>query len=173
MLMKKAVTWIVVADGARARIVRQTGVGRPLEAVPGQEFLNPERGPTRELGTDKPGRSFDSRGGQRHSMEEVDWHRFEKKKFAKTIAERLDQAAEARAFDRLVLVAPPDTLGDLRAEIGKHGSAKIAAEVAKDLTGIPMSQLANHLGSAVRIAAQEGPRIHTARRAETGPTREE
>jgi hypothetical protein len=45
--------------------------------------------------------------------------------------------------------------------------------VAKDLTGIPMSQLANHLGSAVRIAAQEGPRIHTARRAETGPTREE
>jgi protein required for attachment to host cells len=172
MLMKKAITWIVVADGSRAHIIRQNGVGKPLEAVPGQEFLNPEPGKTREIGTDKPGRTFDStRVGHRHGMEEVDWHRFEKKKFAKSIAERLDHAAEAKAFDKLVLVAPPDTLGDLRAELGKHGTAKITAEVGKDLTSVPVSNLADHLSDIIRVAEQEGPRVHTARRAESGITK--
>jgi protein required for attachment to host cells len=173
MLMKKAVTWIVVADGARARIVRQSGVGKPLEAVPGQEFVNPEQGRTREIGTDKPGRTFDStRVGHRHGMDEVDWHRFEKKKFAKSIAEHLERAAQAKAFDRLVIVAPPDTLGDIRAEIGKHGTAKIAAEVPKDLTNAAITDLPGHLGDAVRVAEQEGPRVHTARRAESGVTKD-
>jgi len=153
MLMKKAVTWIVVADGARARIVRQTGAGKPLEALPGKEFLNPEPERTRELGTDKPGRVFESaRLGHRHGVEQVDWHRFEKKKFAKSIAEHLEQAAEAKAFDKLVLVAPPETLGDLRANLGKHGTAKIGGEVAKDLTNVAVTDLAAYLGDTIRVA---------------------
>lgn len=174
MLMKKAVTWIVVADGARARIIRQDGVGKPLEAVPGQEFLNPEPQRTRDLGTDKPGRAFDStRLGHRHGVEQVDWHRFEKKKFAKSIAEHIERAAEAKAFDRLVLVAPPETLGELRANLGKHGTAKIAGEIAKDLTGMAVAELAPCLGDAVRVAERERPPVHTARRGESGLARDE
>mgnify|MGYP003705265367 FL=1 len=107
MLMKKTVTWVVVADGARAHIARQPSTGQPLESVAGEDFVNPSHGRTRDIGTDKPGRVMDStHGGHRHAVEQIDWHRFEKKKFAKSIAEHLEQAAEAKAFDRLVLVAP-------------------------------------------------------------------
>lgn len=152
MLMKKAVTWIVVADGARAHIVRQIGTGTPLQSVPGQDFINPEPQRTRARGTDRPGRAFDSAGvGHRHGVEQVDWHRFEKKKFARSIAEHLEHAAEARAFDKLVLVAPPETLGEIRANLGKHGNARVGGQVAKDLTQVPVPDLAGHLGNAVRV----------------------
>jgi protein required for attachment to host cells len=155
MLLKKAVTWIVVADGARALVVRQTGAGAPLEPVPGHEFVNPSQERTRDLGTDRPGRVTESNlPGQRHAIEpRIDWHRFEKKKFARSIAERLEASAETKAFDRLVLVAPPETLGELRANLGKHGAAKVAGEVAKDLTQIGVSDLPDHLGGIVRVNA--------------------
>jgi protein required for attachment to host cells len=155
MVLKKAVTWIVIADGNRAHVVRQVGVGKPLEAVPGEDFLNPEPQRTRDLGTDKPGRAFDSNGlGQRHGYEQIDWHRFEKQKFAKTIAEHLERAAETKAFDKLVLVAPPEILGELRANLGKHGMAKIAGTIGKDLTHVPIPGLAEHLDGTVRVVAQ-------------------
>ena len=156
MLMKKATTWIVVADGARAHIVRQTGAGAPLESVPGEDFVNPSHGRTSDMGGDKPGRVADStRLGTRHAIDQVDWHRFEKKKFAKSIAERLEKAAEAKSFDKLVLVAPPETLGELRANLGKHGTAKVASEIPKDLTHVPVPELAPHLGDAVRVNGRE------------------
>ncbi|MGE5540377.1 MAG: host attachment protein [Gemmatimonas sp.] len=154
--MPKTVMWIVVADGAKAHIVRQPRTGAPLEAVPGADFVNPETGRTRELGTDKPGRSIDSMGGGRSSMENVDWHRYEKKRFAHGIAERLETAAETDAFHKLVLVAPPETLGEMRLKLGKHAKAKVCAEIAKDLTGVAMADLANHLGDVVRVAEKRG-----------------
>lgn len=155
MLLKKAVTWIVVADGARAQIVRQAGVGAALEPVPGQEFVNPSPERTRDLGTDRPGRTADSvHSGHRHAMEpRVDWHQQEKKRFAKTIAERIERSAEAKGFDRLVLVAPPETLGELRANLGKHASARLDGEVPKDLTQVTVGELADHLIGVVRVAS--------------------
>ena len=154
MLMPKVVTWVVIADGARARIVRQIRAGRALEALPEHAFANPAPQRTRELGTDRPGRTADSsRVGHRHGLEQVDWHRYEKKKFARSIAGRLEQAAEAGAFDRLVLAAPPETLGELRANLGKHGQARIAGTVAKDLTQIPIDALPPHLDGAVKVVA--------------------
>lgn len=152
MLLKKAVTWIVVADGARAQIVRQAGVGAALEPVPGQEFINPSQERTRDLGTDRPGRSADS-GGNRHGMKETDWHQQGKRRFARTIAERLERRAEAKAFDRLVLVAPPETLGELRANLGKHASARLGGEIPKDLTQVTVGELADHLLGVVRVAS--------------------
>jgi protein required for attachment to host cells len=150
--MPKTVTWIVIADGARARVVRQARTGAPLEPVPGQEFINPQTGPTRELGTDKPGRSIDSMGGGRSSMENVDWHRFEKKRFAHAVAEHLELAAEGDSFQKLVLVAPPETLGEMRSKLGKHANAKIYAEIAKDLTAVGVADLASHLDGTIRVA---------------------
>lgn len=152
MQIKKAVTWIVVADGARAHVVRQTGAGAALESVPGEEFVNPSHGRTSDLGGDKPGRVADSSHlGTRHAIEQVDWHRFEKKKFARSVAEHIERAAEAKSFDKLVLVAPPETLGELRAHLGKHGTAKVTSEIAKDLTHVPVDQIASHLGDAVKV----------------------
>jgi protein required for attachment to host cells len=152
MLQPKRTTWVVVADGARAFIVANRGPGTGLSPVPGtaREHGTPK---TSELGSDRPGRSFNSdQSGLRHGMEpRVDWHQFEKQKFAHSIARLLDDARNRRAFDRLVLVAPPETLGELRAKLDKHTQALVAGEIAKDLTRHMIEDLPQHLDGVLKV----------------------
>jgi protein required for attachment to host cells len=152
MLQPKRTTWVVVADGARAFIVTNRGPGTGLSPVPGttRAHATPR---TTELGTDRPGRSFNSdQSGLRHGMEpRVDWHQYEKQKFAHGIAKLLDEARTRRAFDHLVLVAPPETLGELRAKLDKHTQALVSAEIAKDLTHHMIEDLPNHLNGVLKV----------------------
>ncbi len=150
MLHPKRTTWVVVADGARAFIVANNGPGTGLVPVLTRSHPTPK---TSDLGSDKPGRSFSTaRSGLRHAMApRADWHQFEKHKFAQGIAELLDDGRNRQAFDRLVLVAPPETLGELRSSLDKHTQAMITGEVAKDLTKHPMEDLSSHLEDMVRL----------------------
>jgi protein required for attachment to host cells len=52
----------------------------------------------------------------------------------------------ARQFDRLVLVAPAQFIGDLRDELPKDLKAKIDREITADLTKTPRHQLHSQLG---------------------------
>lgn len=139
-------TWILVCDGARGRIFANYGPGTGLTVVTAAE--HPEsHGHTRDLGADRPGRSFDSSGsGGRHAMEPpVDWHQFEKTKFAKEMAAVIDKAAVAAQFDWLVVVAPPHVLGDLRKTLHSRSKAFLKGELDKDLTHLDGDALAAHL----------------------------
>lgn len=143
--MKKRITWILVADGTRARIFRNEGPQKGLQPALDRDFASPAP-PTRALGADRPGRVQESASSERHAMvPRVDWHRFEKEKFAKSMARIVDEAAERGAFDRLVLVAPPRTLGDLRSALGPRARALVTAELDKDLTHVTPSELPDHL----------------------------
>ena len=85
--MKKTRTWILVADGARARILQSEGWGTGLTPVAGQarRMTNP---PTREQVSDRPGRVQESASGTRHAIApRVDWHRYEKHLFAGELAQ--------------------------------------------------------------------------------------
>lgn len=116
-----------------------------------REFVG-VKAPTREIGADKPGRAFESADGSRHAMEpRVDWHRFEKSQFARKMADVLERAATRQAFDRLVLVAPPQTLGDLRAALGRQARDRLSGELNKDLTQVAIHDLPAHLGEVVRL----------------------
>lgn len=144
-------TWVLVCDGAKARIFANTGPGTGLALVTGAE--HPEsRLHTRDIGTDQPGRSFDSSGQGRHAMEPpVDWHRFEKTRFAGEMAAIIDGAAKADRFDRLVVTAPPQVLGDLRKALGKHARDRVVGELDKDLTHLEPNALAPHLRDWVKV----------------------
>ncbi len=158
MPYRETTTWILIADGARAQIIANEGPGKGLKTIPGRAYQGAANLPTREMVSDKPGRTYD-RGGTggwtatgRHAMEpRTDWHRFEKERFARAMAKVLDKASGANAFDRLVLVAPPQTLGELRIALKKRTSARITAELAKDLTNVPIHDLAGHLGGVVAL----------------------
>jgi protein required for attachment to host cells len=116
-----------------------------------REFVG-SHAPTRELGTDKPGRTFESADGSRHSLEQrVDWHRAEKHQFARKMAGFLERAACRRAFERLVLVAPPQALGDLRAALGRRARERLSGEPNKDLTNVALHDLPNHLSELLRL----------------------
>lgn len=142
--MKKIVTWILIADGARARILRSDGRGSPLIPVVGEiEGDNRRAG---EIGVERPGRAYDPSGAGRHAMEpRVDWHELEKHQFAKYLAAHLSKSAQKKAFGRLALVAPAKVLGDLRAALSKQATELVIAELSKDLTGIPDRELPTHL----------------------------
>jgi protein required for attachment to host cells len=147
--MQKKVTWILVADGARARVLMNDGVGKGLQPTVGGEMAHALPA-TRDMGTDRPGRTQQRGTSGRHALQpHVDWHRFEKEKFSKEIALLLDAAAERGAFHRLVLVAPPRTLGDLRAALGTKAHALIHAEIDKDLTHVTIQDLPDHLADVV------------------------
>ena len=152
MLHPKRTTWVVIADGARAFIMANTGPGSGLTLVPGSPHEH-DTAKTAELGSDRPGRTFAStHSGTRHAMEpKVDWHQFEEQKFAKDMAKLLDAARNRKAFDHLVLVAPPHTLGDLRAALDKQTKALVTAEIAKDLTRHSIPDIPTHLGDAVKL----------------------
>lgn len=139
--MKATRTWVVIADGARACFLENRGPGSGLVPA-GLPDLSTESLPTRAIGSERPGRTHDRMGPGRHALApRVDWHSFEKLQFAQEVARLLDRAAGRRAFDRLVLVAPPKTLGALRNSLDRKTASLITGELAKDLTNHALGEL--------------------------------
>ncbi|WP_349358519.1 host attachment family protein [Stappia sp.] len=129
-------TWILVGDGEKALVFRNDGdADYPNFQV--IELLETENPLTSEQGTDAPGRRPDGLGPNRSAMEPTDWHTIEKHRFAKDMAELLYKSAHKGDFSKLVVVAPPMTLGDLRKAFHKEVASRVVAEVDKTLTGHP------------------------------------
>ena len=149
-MAKAPVTWIVIADGGRARLVARRDA-EPRYATLRELMSVAEQAPSRELGTDRPGRSKESATTARHAIEpRSDPHELAKQAFAREVAKVLNEANAAGEFDRIVLVAPPHVAAALRRALGKPVEAKIAAELAKDLTKIPDHELGRHLDEVAR-----------------------
>lgn len=103
-----------------------------------------EHAATHDLVSDREGRAHESVGASRSAMEaRSDPHRELKRKFADRLAGEL--ASALGKYDRLILVAAPVTLGDLRSAISDHVRAKVMGEVDLDLTKTPDHEIAAHL----------------------------
>ena len=74
-------------------------------------------------------------------MEQVDWHHIAKERFANEIAEALYRHAHANLFDRLIIIAPPKMLGQLRKACHAEVVARIAAEISKELASHRVSEI--------------------------------
>lgn len=147
----KRKTVIVVANGTTARGYVNTGVGKGLDPAPLFDIAidNP---PTRDQGSERPGRVHDRFGPGRHAMEpKADWHRQDKAAFARTLAERLETAARDGAADRFVLVAPPTMMGDLRGALSPHVRDLVSGEITKDLTHCGLSELEGQVGGVLAV----------------------
>ena len=133
-------TWVLIADGEKALFLENIGDAQDmhLEVLRKVEQENPE---TSEQGTDKPGRFNDGPSVQRSAVQETDWHALEKQRFAKDLAQILYKAAHANKFDKIVLVAAPKVLGDLRAELHSEVSDRVIAEISKTVTNEPLIEI--------------------------------
>ena len=149
MAKRPAKTWVVVADGARARFFRPDEETSKLVPTLGDLVAPQSRQRPRDLKSDKPGRSFSSsRSGVRHAFEPPhDYHKLEKHRFMAILADSLDEACGRQDFDDLILVAPRRSLGELRGLLSKRVQERLRREIAKDLTNEPASRLRRHLGS--------------------------
>ena len=144
-------TWILVAHRAGARIFENTGPGQGLRLL--ENIPNPEgKLKNIDINSDKPGRAFDNFGGARHSMsKEHEPKEQQAIRFAKQLGETLDKGRTSNQFSKLVLVAEPRFLGELRAALPSHTASLVSATVDKDLGGISDRDVPGHLGEAVQL----------------------
>jgi len=150
--MKATKTWIVLADGDQAKIFEHDGPGKGLHAI---KDLNLEQDHlrARDIMADKPGRAgAGTAPGSRAAMEyHTDPVDVRERRFVERLAEVLDERHRGGAFDRLVIAAAPAALGDLRPALSAEVKGTILAELAKDLTNVPLPKLAEHLDGVIAV----------------------
>ena len=131
---------LLVGDGQKALFLRNKGNAKRVDLVV-ERILARDNPPTREQGTDRPGRSSTSFGVARSAMEEADWHYLAKERFAGELADALYRHAHANLFDKLVIIAPPKILGNLRKAFHPEVAERVAAEIPKELTSHPVAEI--------------------------------
>ena len=132
-------TVVLVADGRKLLFLRNDGDAEfpNLTVETAEEHPNPAN---RDQATDAAGRasSTSPAGGTARSgssMEPTDFHQLEEDRFAAEAAAMLKKKALANDFEKLIIVAPPKTLGELRKHYHVEVEKRLEGELAKDLTG--------------------------------------
>lgn len=125
-------TWVLVADKSRARLFdwQSRDVLNEIKT-----FVHPEsRLHEQDLVTDRRGRAFDSAGEGRHAQQEpTSAKQHEAETFAKELVGMLDQRRNRQEFDRVVIMAAPQFLGQLREEMPPELQKIVLQEVNKSL----------------------------------------
>lgn len=135
--------FVVVADSARARILRRSGqvLAPQLLELERMECPDAHRHP-RELTTDLTGRNSGATRGRfgprivnRHGANsDYDPRTVEVQRFARQLAARLERLARSEPIERLVLIAEPRFLGLLREELSGPIRHVVTREVPRNLT---------------------------------------
>ncbi|GGE21417.1 host attachment protein [Primorskyibacter flagellatus] len=132
--------WVLIADGEKALFLKNlTDEQDPhLEVVRKEEQENPK---DIDQSANRPGRMPDNGPGQRSAMDDTDWHQLAKERFADDLADLLYRQAHRHRFEKIVLVAPPKTLGELRQKLHKEVADKVIGEIPKTLTNHPLDEI--------------------------------
>lgn len=123
-------TRIVVADGGGARILRNAGEDGEL-SLEQVEVIDPAQLPLATPAGSQPA----ERAGE--EIEEAG--------FAKRLAKRLNEDALKHRYEHLVLMADPQTLGQIRPLLHKEVQARLIGQYAKDLANAPLEDIARAL----------------------------
>jgi len=144
MKRRNEITWFVVADGSRARFLAASPEKQEYRLL-GQYESKEARLPSRELVSTPPTRVQESAYSGHHSVApREDPHVALKGAFARDIATHLKEAGERSAYTSLVLYADPRSLAVLRRALDAATRRRVKAEISKDLTKVPLSQLRHH-----------------------------
>lgn len=114
-------TWILIGDGSHARLFQSDDAAHPWRLV---------RSLDREHSREKTSESHED-GGE-HG-------------FARHLVTELETGRQAGSFRRLVLVAPPKFLGQLRGELSAPLSACVVNSVDADYTKMAAAELPKHI----------------------------
>jgi len=139
-------SWVVVCDGAKALFLQNAGDAELMNLQVRETLTQPNQ-PTREIGSDKPGRSYAPDGLSGSALEETDRQDQAEEEFLKEVADKLDELVHEKEASRIILIAPPRALGMLRPKLSVDAQAAISAEVVKDYTNLPVDQIERHLAA--------------------------
>jgi protein required for attachment to host cells len=122
---------VVVADGGGARLFRNVGEGREL-SLRQEEVLTPQ--------------NVNDEGPSGSQPTELRGNEAEEALFAKQLARRLNDDALKNRYAQVVLVADPQTLGQMRPLLHKETQQRLLGELAKTLTNAPIADIEQALG---------------------------
>lgn len=117
-----AETWIVVADGAGARVFEERRKLGPLTERRDLALTSHE---DRHQAPAHAGSVVDRSGFGRHAAATVDPAARAEERFLVELAATLDKGALANSFEHLVLIAPPRALGVLRQALSAATARRI------------------------------------------------
>ncbi|MEO6171235.1 MAG: host attachment family protein [Lysobacter sp.] len=119
-------TLVLVADGGNARTFRSQGDGKTVK-LEQKDVLTPQN-----VNDEGPS------GSRPHEQTES---QTDEATFAKQLAHRLNDGALKNAYAHLVLVADPQTLGQMRPQLHKETSQRLLFELAKTLTNATLQDI--------------------------------
>mgnify|MGYP005664286107 CR=1 FL=1 len=142
--------WILVANSSEANLYASASMvtlndRTDLKAF--ESFYHPEsRERSGDIASDRSG-NFKHGGGSGSFVEESDPHDHEVVKFAKQVADFVNQEHAANKYDDLVVVAPPGFYGHLKQNFSNQVSSALSKYIDKDYVNDEPRQLAVHLSS--------------------------
>ncbi len=125
-------TWVLVADGAQARLFQNVGEQDALK-LKQQDLIKPNM-------SDEQGQGPSGQRPIDASPADTD-----EATFAKQLANRLNAAALKQEFEHLFLIADPKTLGEMRPQLHAETSKRLTGELAKTLTNSSVEDIENIL----------------------------
>ncbi|MEJ7926459.1 host attachment family protein [Sphingobium sp. AN641] len=138
---------VLVADGRKLLLFRNRG-DRAFPQLEADVVRVQDNPPNRDQASDAPGRSFSSTGSHRSAMEQTNFHDLEEQRFAAEAAAMLNKRALANEYEKLIVIAPPTALGEIRKHYHKEVSARLVGEIAKDLSNHPVPEIEKIIAAA-------------------------
>lgn len=120
-------TWVVVADGGKARMLRNVGGEGNALSLKQDEVLDAA--------------AMDVEGPSGRQPPETAGSYINEATFAKQLANRLNAAALKNEFSHLILVADPQTLGQIRPQLHQETTHRMVGELAKTFTNSPLADI--------------------------------
>jgi len=139
--------WVVVCDGAKALVLENDGDIRTPNLKTVKVFEQKDLA-THMIGTDAPGRTFNSVGSARSAVEQTDFHDLAERAFLTQLAQHLAEAVASGKAKSLIIVAPPRALGMIRPAYSHAVKSAVRIEVDKDLVKMPVHEIEKRLTGA-------------------------
>ncbi|MCJ8189901.1 host attachment family protein [Sphingomicrobium aestuariivivum] len=145
-------TLVLVTDGRKMLFLRNEGDGEYMKLQVEKKAAR-EDAPDRDLSTDEPGSVFMSGSPGRSSYEETDFHQLEEDRWAHEAADRINSRALSNDFEKLVIIAPPKTLGELRKKLHKETEKRTVLEIDKEMTNQPLGEIEKLINEETKVEA--------------------
>ncbi|MDT8397795.1 MAG: host attachment protein [Pseudomonadales bacterium] len=140
----KKISYVLVADGGRAKILQSDGHLKDFAVIYEQVNFRGRQSRS-DIDSDRAGMQHSGGGGFHSYAGDNDSHRHETEEFARELCKILQTARQAGKFDSLIIAAPPHFLGNLRQHLSQDCQNCLVKSLDKDLVQASVAELAEHL----------------------------
>ncbi len=145
-----SITWILVSNASKGRLFRNTGPNKGLELL--REFAHPQsREKNANLVSDRPGHNPGAGNGHGSFVSSTQPREHEADVFALELARELDAGRVNNLYSRLVLVASPAFMGQIKQHLSGTVQKLVSGSLEKDYTQSNEKELGRHLAACVCV----------------------